>query len=843
MFENAASIEQLSAETRARLRSTQILTSLPQVVSELLQNSLDAGARQISIGVNCDEWSCWVTDDGSGIGKDGLAALGKGSEHGRYNTSKAYSMDSLGDVSTFGFRGEALASAADLACLEISSRTAKSKQSWSIILKGGDILYSGPSVRWRRESPGTTVYLQDVFYSLPIRRLSHPSPSKTVEMIRSEMECYALVFPQVAFSLQRAAIGRDGNVEKVTAIPRTSSSLTAFKHIFGRALVEHVDEINSQSGEIRLEGFISLNGALCKSYQFIYINHHPISLCDIHRAIDARFASSSFGKHAFDEEGATDARPHVRRSPRKSEKKPVYVLNLVIPTRLIDNCLEPAKSSVELENKNAVIAFLSSEIQSFLVRNGFATHHLTTSNSVNLDGTPRKRRRLVIDEDETPRPVVESTYNLSMAPKDNPLYILPTEDSTQADTITWTDPNTGEVFVIDSRTGNSVSQAEASRASQPEEPSGRRTLTASLTSTLDTASVPQWIRKALMANNVYSLPDKRIPTCAHAVKPAAGSQTPGHWAPQNLDCSRTPHLSTVDSELTSLQFRKEDLPQARVISQVDRKFIACIMPAARGKPETPSVGNATPDESPEQALILVDQHAADERIRVEKFLKELCLNYLGADAGGVKLRVLSPTVLVLLTHHEARRLASSESVQEEFRRWGFEFSRLVGLSSGYDPEVGADAATGSGYTQVEVQSIPDMVADKLLQGHELRDLIKAFLAQLNGESSRGTPNDVQDSSQGNHAWLKALRWCPRELVELVNSKACRGAIMFNDTLTLAQCERLLRQLSQTVFPFQCAHGRPSIVPLTSVRKQIEICEARNRPDWQWKKFEEMEVTS
>ncbi|KAF9498626.1 hypothetical protein BDN71DRAFT_1385419 [Pleurotus eryngii] len=821
MVKGANSIEQLSVETRARLRSTQILTSLPQVVSELLQNSLDAGARQISIGVNCDEWSCWVTDDGSGIGKDGLAALGKDSEHGRYNTSKAYSMDSLGGVSTFGFRGEALASAADLACLEISSRTAKSKQSWSIILKGGDTLYSGPSVRWRRESPGTTVYLQDVFYSLPIRRSSHPSPSRTVEMIRNEIECYALVFPQVSFSLQRTAVGRDGNVEKVTAIPKTSSSLTAFKHIFGRALVEHVDEINSQSGELRLEGFISLNGALCKSYQFIYINHHPISFCDIHRAVDSRFASGTFGKHAFDEEGETDSRPHARRSPRKGEKKPVYVLNLIIPTRLIDNCMEPAKSSVGLENKNAVISFLSSEIQSFLVRNGFATHHLTSSNSVNLGGTPSKRRRIATDEDEMHPPIVEPAYNLKVAPKSNPVYISPVkfiygEDSAQGDPITWTDPNTGEVFVIDSRTGNSVSQAEASIASQPEEPSGRRTLTASLWSTLDTENVPQWIQKALMANDVYSLPDKRIPTCTHVVKPATGSQTPAHWGPQSLDYSRGPHLSTVDAELTSLQFRKEDLPQARVISQVDRKFIACIMPAVRGKPEMPSVGNRTPDESPEQALILVDQHAADERIRVEKFLKELCLHYLGADAGGVKLRVLSPTVLVLLTHHEAKRLASNESIQEEFRRWGFEFSRLVGLLSGYDPEAGADTATESGYTQVEVQSIPDMVADKLLQGQELRDLIKAFLAQLNGGSSGGTPNDMQDSSQGDHAWLKALRWCPRELVELVNSKACRGkfcylistgAIMFNDTLTVAQCERLLRQLSQTVFPFQCAHGR------------------------------------
>lgn len=75
-------IEALNASTRAKLRSTQILTSLPQIVSELLQNSLDAGARQIDIGLDCEEWSCWVKDDGFGISKEGLNIIG--SAEGRY---------------------------------------------------------------------------------------------------------------------------------------------------------------------------------------------------------------------------------------------------------------------------------------------------------------------------------------------------------------------------------------------------------------------------------------------------------------------------------------------------------------------------------------------------------------------------------------------------------------------------------------------------------------------------------------------------------------------------------------------------------------------------------------
>ncbi len=81
------SIEALPVATQNRLRSTQILTSLPQVVSELLQNALDAGARHVDIGVDRDDWSCWVRDDGHGISKDNMFLLGQGSEQGRYGAS------------------------------------------------------------------------------------------------------------------------------------------------------------------------------------------------------------------------------------------------------------------------------------------------------------------------------------------------------------------------------------------------------------------------------------------------------------------------------------------------------------------------------------------------------------------------------------------------------------------------------------------------------------------------------------------------------------------------------------------------------------------------------------
>jgi len=85
MFESQSVIERLPEGTRTKLRSTQILTSLPQIVSELVQNSLDANATQVDFGLDCKEWMCWVRDNGHGIGKDGLETLAQGEEGGRYS--------------------------------------------------------------------------------------------------------------------------------------------------------------------------------------------------------------------------------------------------------------------------------------------------------------------------------------------------------------------------------------------------------------------------------------------------------------------------------------------------------------------------------------------------------------------------------------------------------------------------------------------------------------------------------------------------------------------------------------------------------------------------------------
>jgi len=96
----------------------------------------------------------------------------------------------------------------------------------------------------------------------------------------------------------------------------------------------------------------------------------------------------------------------------------------------------------------------------------------------------------------------------------------------------------------------------------------------------------------------------------------------------------------------------------------------------------------------------------------------------------------------------------------------------------------------------------DRQTAQILQGDELQSLIKSYLAALHQDDAPSSRTLVPNAS-----WHTMLRLVPRHLLDLINSKACRGAIMFGDTLRVEQCERLVSELADSRFPFQCAHGR------------------------------------
>lgn len=259
-------------------------------------------------------------------------------------------------------------------------------------------------------------------------------------------------------------------------------------------------------------------------------------------------------------------------------------------------------------------------------------------------------------------------------------------------------------------------------------------------------------------------------------------------------------ISSLPSDVQGLgqSFSKESLRNSQFIAQVDCKFLLVRLDAS-SKTET---------------LVMVDQHAADERCRVERFLDQTCGNVARGEP--IELCTFVPPLAVVVSFEEAREM---EGRTDRYSTWG------IGLEWS---ERDVKQVGGQDYAQVDVTTVPLLVSDRLrLEPTLLQALLRSYLAQL-----LERPRKDYSRRSKSDSWSSTMRDCPPVLLDLINSKACRGAIMFNDPLSSRQCTTLLAQLAATNFPFQCAHGRPSLVPIVNLARTSTKTVTRGRGiDW------------
>jgi len=237
------------------------------------------------------------------------------------------------------------------------------------------------------------------------------------------------------------------------------------------------------------------------------------------------------------------------------------------------------------------------------------------------------------------------------------------------------------------------------------------------------------------------------------------------------------------------------LKDAEIVAQVDKKFILI-------KTEVSDQIN----EDRGNILVIVDQHAADERIRVESLMEELCSPSENSESG-ILTRYLDKPIVFEVSRKEITLLLAQKSY---FSRWGI----LYDLPD-YAPTIDAGRSLLSDY-RLQVRGLPPVILERCRQDPRLViDMIRteSWKAHEAAVISRPVTGPTQRIT-GN--WLEKLQGCPQGILDLVNSRACRSAIMFNDQLTEGQCKSLVRNLAKCKFPFQCAHGRPSLVPLVDI---------------------------
>ncbi len=320
-------INRLSPRLANQIAAGEVVERPASVLKEMLENSLDAGARRIDIEVEQGGKKLLrVRDDGGGIHKDDLAlALS------RHATSKIARLEDLEAIGSLGFRGEALASIGSVSRLELSSRTADGGETgWTVRAEGQQM---EASLKPCQHGVGATVEMRDLFFNTPARK-------KFLKTERTEFTRLDEVFKRVALSRFDVQFGLRHNQRTVHDLRPAATETDQRRRIglvCGPGFLENSVPIEQRAAGLLLRGWISLP-AFSRSQadlQYFYVN--------------GRVVRDKIVSHAI-RQAYHDVLYHGRH--------PAYVLFLELDPKTVDVNVHPTKHEVRFRDSRLVHDFL-----------------------------------------------------------------------------------------------------------------------------------------------------------------------------------------------------------------------------------------------------------------------------------------------------------------------------------------------------------------------------------------------------------------------------------------------------------------------------------------------------
>ncbi len=329
----APRIHPLPPQLANQIAAGEVVERPASVVKELVENSLDAGARRIVIeteggGVK----RILVRDDGCGIHRDDLALALR-----RHATSKIRELDDLMAVATLGFRGEALPSIAAVSRLILRSRTAGSETGWEVRGDGRELDLEPRPVP---HPPGTSVEVRDLFYNVPARR----------KFLRSERTEYGHVeelVRRIALSRFSVAFEFSHNRRRIHSLPAvaTDQRLRRVAALCGEAFARHALLVEVESDDLRLWGWVA-DPAYSRSQadlQYFFVNGRVVRDRLVAHAVRQAYRDVLYGG-----------------------RHPAFVLYLELDPAQVDVNAHPAKAEVRFRQARLVHDFLFSSLHRVL---------------------------------------------------------------------------------------------------------------------------------------------------------------------------------------------------------------------------------------------------------------------------------------------------------------------------------------------------------------------------------------------------------------------------------------------------------------------------------------------
>jgi len=320
-------IQQLPAQLADQIAAGEVVERPASVLKELLENSLDAGATQVTVEVEKGGAGLIrVRDDGEGIHREDLAkALG------RHATSKISSLDDLQAVASLGFRGEALASIVSVSRLGIVSRRAEDDKGWRVDAQGS---ISDAPPRPAAHAPGTTVEVRDLFYNTPARR----------RFLRTERT----EFGHMEEMLRRIALGRfsvgfslSHNRRKIFDVPVAADDAGKERRLAalcGTPFAENTIRVGTER-----EAMLSLHG-------WVAVPTFSRSQADLqYFYVNGRCVRDRLVAHAIRQ---------AYRDVLYQQRHPAFVLYLDMDPAEVDVNVHPTKAEVRFRNSRQVHDFL-----------------------------------------------------------------------------------------------------------------------------------------------------------------------------------------------------------------------------------------------------------------------------------------------------------------------------------------------------------------------------------------------------------------------------------------------------------------------------------------------------